>query len=147
MELRFYGQTILWTSGFSDCSKKSITHTHTQKLKHLRIPWWTFRLFLIFFSSGRGKGESEAPGAGESLFLLKIPAEGGSSGGGGPRGRCLRRIGEWGGGGQIFFGGAEMSIKIHLKVTQKVTQRNGLGIHCVITTAAGRRGVFKKSVS
>ena len=43
--------------------------------------WWTFRIFFIFFPLGEGKGgvrgarrgESEAPGGGESHFLLKIP--------------------------------------------------------------------------
>ena len=30
--------------------------------------WRTFRIFFIFFCSGRGKGESEAPGGGGSIF-------------------------------------------------------------------------------
>ena len=28
------------------------------------LTWWTVRIFFIFFCSGRGKGESEAPGGG-----------------------------------------------------------------------------------
>ena len=71
-------------------------------------PWWTFRIFFIFFfRSGEGKGESEAPGEGATIFLLKIPGGGVSraGGGGGMRGRegvC----GEFGGGGlNIFFRG------------------------------------------
>ena len=30
--------------------------------------WSTFRIFLIFFCSGEGNGESEAPGRGGSVF-------------------------------------------------------------------------------
>ena len=61
------------------------------------------------FRSGRGKGESEAPGGGGVDFLLKgggSPERDGAEGPGG----CLRRIGELGGGLNIFFG-AEMSTK------------------------------------
>ena len=53
---------------------------------------------FIFFCSGRGKGESEAPGGRGIHFLLKIPGGGGvfrrgTRGAGG----CLRGI--WGEGG------------------------------------------------
>ena len=67
--------------------------------------WWTFRIFFIFFCSGRGKGESEAPGGGGSVSL-ENPRRGGSPGGGGAEGPggCLQRIGEWGG-GEFFFSG------------------------------------------
>ena len=64
------------------------------------LTWWTFRIFFIFFCSGRGKGESQ-PKEGGRFFLLKIPLRGGGgvsrSGGGaeGPGG-CL---GNFGGGG------------------------------------------------
>ena len=70
----------------------------------LKFAWWTFRIF--FFCSRRGKGESEAPGGGwgGSLFIENtrrgVSRTGGAEGPGG----CLRRIGEfWGGGGEIFF--------------------------------------------
>ena len=65
------------------------------------MTWWTFRYF--FFCSGRGKGESEAPGGGGCRFLLKpggFSRRGGAEGPGG----CLQRIGEFGGGwGKMFF--------------------------------------------
>ena len=62
--------------------------------------WWTFRIFFIFFCSGRGKGDSEAPGTGGMGFLLKIPGGG------------VSRTGEFfGGGGLNIFFGAEMSTK------------------------------------
>ena len=87
-------------------------------LKRLKSePRWTFRIFFIFFRSGRGKGESEAPGGGGIDFLLKIPG----GGGGGlqdRRGRGAGRVSAvtWGilrggGGGQNIFFGAEMSTK------------------------------------
>ena len=69
--------------------------------------WWTFRIFFIFFCSGRGKGESEAPGEGGGRFLVKIPGGGVSRTGGaeGPGGRP-QRIGEfWRGGVKYFFSG------------------------------------------
>ena len=78
----------------------------------MQFPWWTYRIF--FFSSGRGKGKTEAPEVGGGRFFIENPKGwgGGSPGGGGDEGPggCLRRIGEWGGGANIFFG-AEMSIK------------------------------------
>ena len=49
-------------------------------------------IFSFFFCSGRGKGDSEAPGrGGGSVFLLKIPGEGGGvpGGGGGFQEGCL----------------------------------------------------------
>ena len=73
-----------------------------------RHTWWTFRYFLFFFCSGRGKGEFEAGKGGGDRFLLKIPGGGVFSGQEGPRGReGLRRIGEffWGGGAKYFFSG------------------------------------------
>ena len=63
--------------------------------------------FFFFFCSGRGKGESEAPGGVGDRFFIENPRRGGRPGGAeGPEG-CLRRIGEfWGGGGlNIFFQG------------------------------------------
>ena len=66
--------------------------------------WWTFQIFLIFFCSGEGKGESEAPvGGGGAIFLLKIPGGGGSLGrvgAAGGLGGCLWGI--WGEGLNIF---------------------------------------------
>ena len=64
---------------------------------------------FYFFRSGRGKGESEAPGGGIGFFL-KIPGGGGvSPAQEGPRGR--EEFGR-GGGGKVFFFGGEMSAKI-----------------------------------
>ena len=56
-----------------------------------------FFIFILFFCSGRGKGESEAPGGGG------VSRTGGAKGPGG----FLRRIGDLGGGGglNIFFSG------------------------------------------
>ena len=64
-----------------------------------------FRYFLFFFCSGRGKGESEAPGRGGSIFFGNSQEGGGCPGGGGAEGpgRCLRRIGEFFGGGAKYF--------------------------------------------
>ena len=75
--------------------------------------WWTFRIFFIFSARGRGKEESEVPGGGGVHFLLKIPGGGGGFPGGaeGPGG-CLRRTGEFGGGGLNIFFGAETSAKL-----------------------------------
>ena len=68
--------------------------------------WWAFRISFIFSA----RGESEALGVGEAIFLWEIP--GGVSrvgGGGGPRGRegVCREIGAGGGGGgaNLFFSG------------------------------------------
>ena len=66
--------------------------------------WWTFRIFFIyFFARGGGIGESEAPG-GRGVFFIENPRRGGEEEGGaeGPGG-CLRRIGEFGGGGAKYF--------------------------------------------
>ena len=58
----------------------------------------TFRIFFIFFSSGRGKGDPKRRGGG-SIFI-EIPRRGGefSRRAEGP-GKCLLRILEFGGGG------------------------------------------------
>ena len=62
---------------------------------------------FYFFCSGRGKGESEAPGGGRGRFFFLKIQEGGSPGGGGAEGPggSLRRIGELGGGLNIFCRG------------------------------------------
>ena len=56
---------------------------------------------FYFLCSGRGKGEFEALGGEGGRFLLKIAGGGGSRGGRWAEGAggCLRRIGEFGGGG------------------------------------------------
>ena len=41
-----------------------------------------FRIFFIFFCSGRGKGESEAPGGGGDPFCFENPRRGGEFPGG-----------------------------------------------------------------
>ena len=69
--------------------------------------WWTFRIFLFFFCLGRGKGESEAPGRGVSVFIenpRRVLQEGE-----GPRGRegvCVELRGA-----KYFLFGDEMSTK------------------------------------
>ena len=76
------------------------THEKNHSPTHeIFIPWWTFRIFFIFFCSGRGKGEFEAPGGGGGRFLIENPAQGGVcfEEGEGPGGVC----GELG----IFLGG------------------------------------------
>ena len=80
------------------------------------LPWWTSRIFSIFFCSGRRKGESEAPGGGGgSRFLIENPRRGGlQEGRGGGAGRVsAANFWELGGGGaKYFFFGAEMSTKL-----------------------------------
>ena len=63
--------------------------------------WWTFRIYF-FFCSGRGKGESEAPGGVGGSVFIGDPKRGGFSRTGGAEGPggCPRRMG-------IFFGGGE----------------------------------------
>ena len=79
--------------------------------------WWTFQIFFIFFCSGRGEGESEAPGgAGGSVFYWKSQQGGGETG----RGRGAGRVsaanwGILGAVGQNIFCGAEMSTKSNLR--------------------------------
>ena len=51
----------------------------------------TFRIFLILFRSGEGKGESEAPGRGGNDFFFENPWRGGVSPGRGARGRSSMR--------------------------------------------------------
>ena len=62
-------------------------------------------IFYFFFCSGEGKGKFEAP-----RRILKIPGGGGSPGGMGVEAGSLQGNWVWmeGGGGQIFFFGAEM---------------------------------------
>ena len=57
-------------------------------------PWWTFRIFFIFFCSG----SPIRRGGGGGSFFVESPKRGGGGvpGGEGPGG-CLRRIGRFGG--------------------------------------------------
>ena len=123
-------RALLFTPDFpirkqKSASVMSVEHGIPKKIwgkefQEVSESWWTFRIFLIFFSLGRGKGESEAPEGGGGRFLLKIPG-GGSSGGRGAEGPggCLRRIGELGGGrANFFFFGAEMSTKNKIRGLQ-----------------------------
>ena len=70
-----------------------------------------------FFLLGEGEGGVRGAGRGGGLIFSENPRREGVYGGGGLAGRerpggCLRQIGGfWGGGGQIFFFGAEMSTK------------------------------------
>ena len=73
-----------------------------------QFPWWTFRIFFIFFCSRRGKGGFEMLGGGGGGvdFLMQIPGGGLPGGGGGEGlGGCLRRIGELGRGAKYFVSG------------------------------------------
>ena len=69
--------------------------------------WWTFRIFIIFFCSGEGKGAVRGVGRrGGGRFFIENPRGGGLPGGGagggeGPEGVC----GDLGGGGKYFFSG------------------------------------------
>ena len=62
---------------------------------------WTFRIFFIFFCSGEGKGEPEAPGRGRGRFFIENPRRGVSQErrGGGGRGAGKVSAGNLGGGG------------------------------------------------
>ena len=81
----------------------------TMRLQLRFLTWWTFRIFLIFFCSGRGNGESEAPGEGggvDQFLFLKIPGGGGVSRRGRSRGAGRVSAANWGifgGGGANFF--------------------------------------------
>ena len=71
--------------------------------------WWTFRIFLIFPCSGRGRGSLRRHG-GEDRFVIEIPGGGGVSRRGGGRGRGAGRVSaaNWGifpGGAKFFFSG------------------------------------------
>ena len=88
----------------------------------------SFVVISIFFLLGEGEGECEAPGRGRGIgFSLKIPRGGGVPGGGGegPEGVCgkLGILGK-GGGGKIFFFGAETSTKRKANVAVQLLQRN-----------------------
>ena len=61
------------------------------------ISWWTFRYLVFFFCSGRGKGESEAPGGG-GRFFIQNPRRGGFSKWGRGREVVWSELGIWGGG-------------------------------------------------
>ena len=84
------------------------------KSPHLGGRFGYFLFFLLGEGEGRVRG-AEGWGVGGVDFLLKIPKGGGvgSPGGGGAEGPggCLRRIGDLGGGLNIFFG-AETSTKL-----------------------------------
>ena len=82
---------------------------------HLNLnPWWTFRIFLIFFSArGSGKG-SPRSWEGGGRFFIENPRRVGVSraGGGGGRGAGRVFAGNLGGGGaKYFFFGAEIPTK------------------------------------
>ena len=70
------------------------------------MAWRTFPIFFIFFLLGEGEGGSPRPPGGGGRFSIENPRRGGGSPGGaeGPGGG-LRRIGDLGGGVNIFFSG------------------------------------------
>ena len=75
---------------------------------------WMFRIFVIFFCSGEGKGEPPRRREGGGRFFYENPRGGvvsrvGGWGGGRGAGRVCRELG--GGGLNIFFFGAERPTK------------------------------------
>ena len=70
-----------------------------------------FDIFYFFSARGGGGGSPRRQEGGGVHFLLKMPGGGGFPGGAEGPGGCLRRIGEFGRGGQNIFFGAEMSTK------------------------------------
>ena len=99
---------------------------------------------FYFFCSGRGKGESEAPGGGEVRFLLKIPGGLSPEGRGaeGPGG-CLRRIGDLGGGGGVnfFFSG----LNVHQETKASIKTRTAIYRSLRALRAQNPQKVSKKS--
>ena len=82
----------------------------------------------IFYSLARGggRGSQRRREGGGRFLLLRIPGGGAFQGGGakGP-GVCLRRIGEFGGGGaKYIFCGAEMSTKFDGKPQEMLRFRD-----------------------
>ena len=74
-------------------------------------------IFFFVFCSGRGKGESEAPGEGRESIFIEIPMRGGGGllqEGEGPRGRegVYGKLGNLGCRGLNIVFGAEMSTKL-----------------------------------
>ena len=92
--------------------------------------WWTCRIYIFFFCSGRGKGESGAPGAGWGRFLIENFRRGGVSRRGRGRGAGRVELGIFffaggGGGLNIFFRGRNVHQAIKAsKKSIKIT-RNG----------------------
>ena len=93
--------------------------------------WWTFRIFFIFFCSGRGKGESEASGlggVGGGVDFIENPRRGGGrflQEGEGPRGREGVEGGLWnlgGGGLNIFFRGRSVHQVYYLGMNFPIAQ-------------------------
>ena len=79
----------------------------------MKFTWRTFQIFIIFFAARwRGKGESEAPGGGGSVFIENPTGEGGFSRRGRGREGVCGELGNLGGGG-FFFCGPETSTKTY----------------------------------
>ena len=91
---------------------------------YFAMTFWVDVLDIFyFFCSGRGKGESEASGGGGFDFYWRSQEGGSPRGGGGEGpGGCLRRIGEFGGGGAKYFLGGR-------NVHQVVGGGGGVAIH------------------
>ena len=81
--------------------------------KQPKKPWWTFRIFFIFCSArGGGRGSLRSREGGRDPFLIENPRRGGGHQDGRGRGAGRASAVNWGirgGGGKIFFFGAEMS--------------------------------------
>ena len=53
----------------------------------VRITWWTFCIFFLFFCSGGGRGSLRRREGGRGRFFLDNPRRGGLQEGEGPKGR------------------------------------------------------------
>ena len=106
----------------------------------LRLPqgqtqsWWTFRIFLFFSARGGGRGSPRPRGGGGGLVFVENPIKGlwaPSPGGGGAEGPggCLRRIGDFlgGGGGKYFFSGPKCPPSSFFREKQKGVENSGEG--------------------
>ena len=107
-----------------------------RKQERKEATWWTFRIFFIF-CSGRGKGESEAPGGGGGapIFWWKSEGGGGPGGAEGPGGCVCGVLGNffWGGGGakylNFFFSGPKRPRRQEKKKERKDDQ-GGFALAC-----------------
>ena len=84
----------------NEVTPKTHAQNHAQNSRPTS-PWRTFRIFFIFSARGGGRGSPRPPGGGGGRFFIENPRGGGCPGGEGAEGPggCLRRIGDFSGGG------------------------------------------------